>query len=419
MKHRVVVVGGGFGGLQAAKALTRLPVDVILIDERNFHLFQPLLYQVATGGLSPGDIASPIRSVVRKQKRVSVLMTKAKGLDVQSKEVVTDHGEVPYDTLIIATGVRHSYFGNDGWEEIAPGLKTIEDALRIRAKVLSAFESAELEDDPARRAALLSFVIVGAGPTGVELAGALGELSRRTLRGDFRRIDPALATIYLVEGDSRVLPTFDARLSVRARRSLERLGVTVLNESRVTDIADGEVTISAQGESRTLRSENVFWAAGVEACGFSLAVAEATDAKTDSAGRIAVLENLTVDGHDDIFVIGDLASFPTPLPGVAQVAMQMGRHVARVLSHRFKGRAEPSFRYRDYGSLAVIGRNSAVGKIGRFMVAGIFGWVAWAFIHIMQIVGFDNRLVIAVQWAYSYVTYNKGARLIGEETRRR
>lgn len=406
MANRVVIIGGGFGGLSAARAFAKRGADVTIVDRRNFHLFQPLLYQVATGGLSPGDISSPIRSVFRKSKQVRVLMAEATGLDPDAKVVHTTEGELPYDTLVVATGVRHSYFGRDEWEAQAPGLKTIEHGLKIRGRVLAAFEQAEADvlDRPT------TFMIVGAGPTGVELAGAIGELTRRTLRGEFRATDPSRTAIYLVEAGDRVLSGFRPSLSRRAVTRLSKLGVTVLCGHLVTDLAAGLATVVAPEGPREMVVDHVFWAAGIEASAFGRVVAEATGAETDRVGRLVVTPNLHLPSYSDIYVIGDLAAFPTPLPGVAQVAMQMGRHVVRGVY------GTPSaFRYRDLGSLAVIGRNAAVGEVFGIAVWGWFGWLIWSFIHLMQLIEFENRVLVGTQWLFSYVTFKRGARLIGND----
>lgn len=412
--QRVVIVGGGFGGLYAAKALARAPVDITLIDKRNFHLFQPLLYQVATGGLSPGDIANPLRAILRKSPRARVIMGEVIGIDAERSVVKTRDEEIPYDILVLATGVQHAYFGHDDWEDRAPGLKTVEDALEIRRRIFRAFERAEVTSDPELRKALLTFVVVGAGPTGVELSGALGELAHKTLRGEFRRFDPEEARILLVEGTNRVLPNYPEPLSQKARRRLERLGVTVVTGAFVTDISEGTVTLKRGERVETVRSETVLWAAGVRATEVSRTFSEAFGAKTDSVGRIKVFEDLTIPGHPNVFVIGDLSAPPTQPPGVAPAAMQMGAYVAKAIRARVAGKSLPPFRYKDKGSLAVIGRGAAVAHIWGLCFNGIAAWLVWAFIHIVYLIGFDNRLLVMIQWAYGYLTYKRGARLIGE-----
>jgi NADH dehydrogenase len=412
--HRVVIIGGGFAGLQAAKALKGAPVAVTLLDRRNFHLFQPLLYQVATGGLSPANIATPLRSILKRQKNVTVLLAEVTGLDVPGRRVLLAEGEVPFDTLIVAAGARHHYFSHPEWEPLAPGLKTVEDATAIRQRVLRAFEEAERLGKPA--SGQLTFVIVGAGPTGVELAGAIAELARETLRHDFRRIDPARAAIYLVEGADRVLPTYAPRLSAKAAAALRRRGVTVKTGTTVAEVRPGSVVLRAGGRDEELPASTVLWAAGVQASPLGKALAEATGAPLDRAGRVIVEPDLTVPGHPELFVIGDLAHVRDPggkpVPGVAPAAMQMGRYVARVIRARLQGRSLPPFRYKDYGSLATIGRNAAVADFGWLRFGGYLAWLAWLFIHILKLIQFQNRLLVMVQWAGNYVTRNRAARLI-------
>ncbi len=416
-KQRVVIIGGGFGGLYTAKALGNTPVDVTLIDKRNFHLFQPLLYQVATGGLSPGDISSPLRAVLSRYKNVKVVAAEATDVDPDTQRVILSDGEVPYDTLIVATGVSHHYFGNDEWAESAPGLKTIEDAVHIRRHILLAFEAAERESDPAKRRAAMTFVVVGAGPTGVELAGALAELAHKTLKNDFRNIDPAEAKILLLEGMDRVLPPYPPELSAKAEKSLEKLGVVVQTNTMVTDIDGDEVTMKQGDDSETIRARTVLWAAGVQASGMGKILADRTGVELDRSGRVIVEPDLSLANQPNIFVIGDLAHFAhqnedKPLPGVAQVAIQQGQYMAKLVRKRLKGQTPESFRYFDKGSLAVIGRNAAVADIGPLKFSGFFAWLLWVFIHIMYLVEFDNRLIVFFQWAWNYVTRKRGARLI-------
>lgn len=416
-KHRVVIIGGGFGGLYAAKTLGGAPVEVTLIDKRNFHLFQPLLYQVATGGLSPGDISSPLRAVLSRYKNIKVLAAEATDIDPDTQKVMLSDGEVPYDTLIISTGVSHHYFGNDQWAESAPGLKTIEDALTMRRRILLAFEAAEREADPAERQAALTFVVVGAGPTGVELAGALAELANKTLKDDFRNINPAEAKILLLEGVDRVLPPYPADLSAKAERSLLDLGVQVQTNTLVTGIDGHKITTKRGDESEIIHARTVLWAAGVKASGMGRVLADRTGVELDRAGRVMVNPDLSVANRDNIFVIGDLAHFAhqyqdKPLPGVAQVAIQQGRYVAKLIQSRFKGESAKPFHYFDKGSLAVIGRNAAVADVGPLKFSGFFAWFLWVFIHIMYLVEFDNRLIVFFQWAWNYVTRKRGARLI-------
>ena len=415
-QQRVVIVGGGFGGLHAALALRAAPVQVTLLDKRNFHLFHPLLYQVATGALSPANIAAPLRDVLKRQENVQVLLGEAIDFDVGRRAVILRDGELPYDTLILAVGVSHHYFGNEGWEEIAPGLKTIEDAIEIRRRVLLAFEAAERESDPALAEQWLTFVIAGGGPTGVELAGALGEIAHHTLRRNFRRIDPARARIYLVEGTERVLPTYPPDLSARAAAALERLGVTVLTNTLVTTLSPEGVTVRRGEEITTIAARTVLWAAGVQASPLGKRLADAAGAEVDRAGRVIVQPDLTLPGHPELLAIGDLAHFAhqtgKPLPGVAQVAMQQGDYAARLIRARLVGKTLPPFRYRDYGNMATIGRAAAVADLGRLRFHGWIGWLIWLFIHLLYIVEFENRVLILFQWAWNYVTRSRGARLI-------
>jgi NADH dehydrogenase len=416
----VVIVGGGFGGLYAAQALDGAPVRVTLIDKRNFHLFQPLLYQVATGGLSPGDIASPLRAILSKQENVSVLMGEVVDVDPGRQQLTLRDGQLNYDKLIIATGVSHHYFGHDEWLEKAPGLKTIEDALEIRRRILSAFEEAERERDPVKRQAWLTFVVVGGGPTGVELAGALGELAQTTLRNDFRSIDPSEARILLLEGLDRVLPPYPAELSIKATESLHRLGVTVKTNCMVTEIDDHSVTVRRNGQIEQIPAKTVLWAAGMKASLLGQVLADRSDVELDRAGRVMVEPNLSLPDHPNIFVIGDLAHLAVedgkPLPGVAPVAMQQGRYVAGLIKAQLANQNLPPFRYRNRGNLAVVGRNAAVADLGPLKFAGFPAWLAWIFIHIWFLIEFDNKLLVLFQWAWNYFTRKRGARLItGDE----
>jgi NADH dehydrogenase len=414
--HRVVIIGGGFGGLYAAKALRHSPVQVTLIDRRNFHLFQPLLYQVATGGLSPGEIASPLRYVLRQSKNTEVLLAEVMDLDPANHRAILRDGEAGYDTLIVAAGASHSYFGNDQWQPLAPGLKTIEDATEIRSRILLAFEKAEREPDEDARRAWLTFVVVGAGPTGVELAGALGEIANDTLRHDFRRIDPSVARIFLVEGTNRVLPLYPPDLSAKAEQALIRLNVRPMVGAMVTGIDETGVTVRRGTQMEHIPARTVLWAAGVQASPLGRVLAERAGAKLDRAGRVIVEPDLTVAGHPEILVIGDLASFThqaeKPLPGVAPVAMQQGRYAAHLVRNRLVGRSLEPFHYWDKGSLATIGRAAAVADFGRIHIDGFFAWLTWLFVHLMYLVEFDNRLLVFIQWAYNYFTRNRGARLI-------
>ncbi len=415
--HRVVIVGGGFGGLRASRALRDAPVEVTLVDRRNFHLFQPLLYQVATGALSPGDIASPLRGILRRQRNTRVWLAEVTGFDVRGRRVVLRDGSVGYDTLVVAAGSGYQYFGRDDWQPLAPSLKSVEEALDIRRRVLGAFEAAEREADPHARAAWLTFVIVGAGPTGVELAGALAEVARDTLRHDFRAADPTAARIVLVEGAARVLPTFPPDLSAKAAAALECLGVEVRPATTVVQVdAAGVVLRGATGEGEHLPARVVLWAAGVRASPLAAALAAATGAERVRAGRVLVGPDLTVPGHPDVFVAGDMANVRqadgVPLAGLAPVALQQGEYVARVIRARLAGGAMGPFRYRDRGTMATIGRAAAVADFGRIRVAGLPAWLAWLFIHLINLVEFENRVLVLVQWAWTYVTWNRSARLI-------
>ena len=413
--HRVVIVGGGFAGLYAAKRLGKAPLALTLIDQRNFHLFQPLLYQVATGGLSPGEIASPLRVVLRGHRNTEVLLGEVVDFDIANRRVILADGERPYDDLVIATGASHTYFGHDEWEPLAPGLKTVEDATEIRRRILLAFEEAEREPDPAQRHAWLTFVIVGGGPTGVELAGALGEIANDTLRHDFHHINPAESRILLIEGEDRVLPSFAPDLSHKAERQLIALGVRPRLGARVTAIDAEGVTVEAAGQTEHIATRTVLWAAGVRASSLGRKLAERAGAPLDRAGRVLVEPDLSVTGHPEIHVIGDLASLAQdgkPLPGLAPVAMQQGRYVADLLVRKLRGQSMRPFRYFDKGALATIGRNRAVAQFGSLHGSGFPAWFLWVFVHLMYLVEFENRLLVFVEWVYNYITRNRGARLI-------
>jgi NADH dehydrogenase len=418
--RRVVIIGGGFGGLYAALSLRRAPVQVTLIDRRNFHLFQPLLYQVATGGLSPADIAVPLRGVLRKQKNTRVELAEAADIDTANRRVILSDGEIGYDTLIVAAGAGNHYFGHDDWQELAPGLKTVEDATQIRRRILLAFETAERTDDPSAIRRWLTFVVVGGGPTGVELAGALGEISRDTLRHDFRQINPADARILLIESNDRILGSYPPRLSANARRILEKLGVTVRTNSIVSEIRPDSVIIKSKDAEEEIPTRTVLWGAGIKASPIGKILAEKTGCGIDRAGRIVVSPDLTIPGHPEIIVIGDLANFPhqngQPLPGLAPVAMQQGKYAADLIRSRIMGKSLKSFRYINYGTMATIGKKKAVADMGKLHMAGFFGWIAWLFIHLMYIVEFENRVLVIVQWAWNYFTGNRSARLITGET---
>ena len=388
-----------------------------LIDRCNYHLFQPLLYQVATGALSPANIASPLRNVLKKQKNTRVLLGEAIGIDVAKRRVILSDGAVDYDTLVIATGSSHQYFGHDEWAQFAPGLKTVEDATHMRRRILLAFEAAEREQNPEKLRAWMTFVIAGAGPTGVELAGTLGEIANDTLRHDFRNIRPSEARIILVEGTDRVLPSYPVGLSAAAKRMLERLGVTVRTSAMVTDVTKESVTIRAGGGSETIPTRTVLWAAGVLASPLGRILSEETGAMLDKAGRVIVEPDLSVPGHPEIFVIGDLSNFShqtgKPLPGVAQPAIQEGRYVAKAIAGRLRGEKKtPAFHYWDKGNLATVGRAAAVADLNWLRLSGLPAWLIWLFVHLMNIVEFKNRLLVLVQWAGLYITYDRTARLI-------
>jgi len=420
--HRVVIVGGGFGGLNAARELGRDPrVAVTLVDRRNFHLFQPLLYQVATGALSPGDIAQPLRSVLRRNRNTTVLLGEAVGVDLERREVLmSDGGPIPYDTLVVATGARHSYFGRDDWAAHAPGLKSIDDALEIRRRILIAFEAAEREQNPERRHEWMTFVVVGGGPTGVELAGALGEISNDTLRRDFRSIHPPDARIILVEALDRVLPPYPPDRSASARRQLERLGVEVRTGTRVVHVDERSVRVQVGDAEEEIPARTVLWAAGVQASSFARAVATATGAETDRAGRIVVGRDLTVPGHPEIYAVGDDAVQPwkkdRPVPGVAQGAIQPGQYVGKAIRRRLSGEPVAPFRFKDKGDVAVIGRLAGVTNIGWLgpfgRQGGFTAWLMWLVIHIFYLIGFANRIVVVIRWAWSFFTSGRGTRLI-------
>jgi NADH dehydrogenase len=417
-RHRtdthVVIVGGGFGGLYAAKALASSGLPLTVVDRRNFHLFQPLLYQVAVGGLSPGDIASPIRAVLRKHGNAHVVQDEVIDIRPASRDVVLRSGRtLTYTELVVATGSQTSYFGHEDWRAHSCGLKSIEEALTIRQRVLGAFERAETESEMARRNALLTFVIVGGGPTGVELAGAIGELARATLARDFRTFDPARTRVILVEALDRLLPAFPSDLSRGARTALEQLGVDVRLQTRVTDIQDDRITVeTSAGASETIETATTLWAAGVTTSSFGERIAAAFGAARDRGGRLIVEPDLSLAGHPEVFVIGDLAHTRdengAPLPGLAPVAMQQGRYVAK----RIRGETAKPFRYFNKGQLAVIGRNRAVCDLGRARFQGFVAWLLWAFVHIGYLIEFDNKLLVMVQWGFDYFTRKRGARLI-------
>jgi NADH dehydrogenase len=424
--HRVVIVGGGFGGLQAALGLRRAPVELTLIDRRNFHLFQPLTYQVATGALAPGEIAYPLRSILKAHGNVRVLMAEVADFDLDRRELqlrsvagIPAPDSIPYDTLILAGGSQYSYFGHDDWAEYAAEVKSLESALTVRARILAAFEAAEMEPDPERRARWLTFVVVGAGPTGVEMAGQIAELARDTLRRDFEAIDPRTGRILLVEASDRVLTSFPASLSARAARSLESLGVTVMLSRIVVGVdAEGVSVRDLAGETERVGARTVIWAAGVAASGLASRLGELTGAPRDRAGRVTVERDLTLPGHPELFALGDMVRVrgadgaALSLPGVAPVAMQEGRYAAKVVRDRLRGRRTPPFRYRDKGNLATIGRSSAVADIKGLRLSGFAAWVLWLVVHLWYLVGFQNRVLVFIRWSISFFTHGRGARLI-------
>jgi NADH:ubiquinone reductase (H+-translocating) len=429
--HRVVVVGGGFGGLQAVLALRGAGVAVTLVDRRNFHLFQPLTYQVATGALSPGEIAYPLRAILRRQRNATVLLAEAAGLDPDARELrlrsvsgVPAPESIPYDTLILAGGANYSYFGHDEWSEHAAEVKSLESAIRVRSRILGAFEAAEMDSDPDRRAAWLTFVVVGAGPTGVEMAGQIAELARDTMRHDFRSIDPRGGRILLVETADRVLTSFPESLSRRAERSLERLGVTPLLGRTVVGIDRESVSVrDSSGSVERIAARTVVWAAGVAASSLAARLADATGAVRDRAGRVFVEADLSIPGHPEVLALGDMVrvrgadGVPLVLPGTAPVAMQQGRYAGRVVRERLRGRPAGSFRYRDKGNLATIGRGAAVADLRGIKLSGLLAWITWLAVHLWYLVGFQNRVLVFVRWSFSFVTRGRGARLItGEET---
>jgi NADH dehydrogenase len=415
LSHRVVIVGGGFGGLYAAKGLARAPVELTLVDRRNYHLFQPLLYQVATGALSPGEIASPLRHVLSGNPNTRVWLAEVTDIDVDGRQLVLGEHKLPYDTLVLAAGAGNHYFGHDQWQPEAPGLKSIEDATEIRSRILRAFEAAEMETDPDARRACLTFVLIGGGPTGVELAGALGEIANDTLRHDFRHINPAEAHILLLEGGDRILSAFPPQLSEAAERSLIRLGVRTRTKALVTGIDPAGVTILVDGATQRIPARTVLWAAGVAPSPLGAILCRRIGAQPDRAGHVIVEPDLSVPGHPEIFVIGDMAGFTQGgklLPGVAPVAMQQGRYVARLIGKRLRGEPVEPFHYWDKGNLATIGRRSAVADFGFIRFSGPLAWLAWLFVHLMYLVGFENRVLVLIKWTYNYVTRNRGARLI-------
>jgi NADH:ubiquinone reductase (H+-translocating) len=414
--HKVVILGGGFGGLSAARSLKNAPVQLTLVDRCNYHLFQPLLYQVATGSLSPANVAGPLRQVLRQQKNTQVLLGEAVHIDAAKRRVILSDGALAYDTLIVATGATHQYFGHDEWERFAPGLKNLDDATAMRRRILLAFEAAEREHDPNKLRAWMTFVIVGAGPTGAELAGALGEIAHDTLRHDFRAIDPTQTRIILVEGTDRALPTYPPELSEAARRMLVRLGVTVRTGAMVIDVRADGVTIRTGNQDEIIPTRTVLWAAGVLASPLGVILSQEAGAVLDRARRVIVEPDMSIAAHPEIFVIGDLSNFShqtgRPLPGIAQPAMQQGNYVAKLIRARLRGEKLPPFHYFDKGNLATIGRGAAVADLNWLRLSGWPAWLIWVFVHLLYIVQFQNRLLVLLQWAWLYITFDRSARLI-------
>jgi NADH dehydrogenase len=418
-RHRVVVIGGGFGGLQAAKHLATAPVDLTIVDRRNFHLFQPLTYQVATGALSPGEVAYPLRAVFRRHRNVRVVMAEVTGFDLEGRRVQLAEGSLPYDTLIVAGGSHYSYFGHDDWRVHAPEVKSLESALATRARLLKAFEDAETQPDPERRRALLTFVVVGAGPTGVEMAGQIAELARGTLRDEFRSSDSRQSRVVLIETFDRVLTTFPPSLSRKAAASLESLGVTLLLERTVVDIDEESVTLAASdGATERVPARNAIWAAGVEASSLASQLGELSGADVDRAGRVTVEPDLTLPGHPEVVALGDMVRVRSrdgglqALLGVAPVAMQQGRYAAKLVRARLEGQAIGPFRYLDKGNLATIGRARAVADLHAIRLSGFPAWATWLVVHLFYLIGFQNRLIVVIRWFISFATRGRGARLI-------
>jgi len=415
-RHKIVIVGGGFGGLTAAQTLKGADVDVTLIDRRNFHLFQPLLYQVATGGLSPANIAAPLRAVLHKQRNTRVMLSEVTGFDIPGRAVICRDERVPFDSLILAAGATNNYFGKSEWERLAPGLKSVEDATEIRRKLLSSFEEAERRPAGPERDRHTTFVIVGGGATGVEMAGAISELARHTLRNDFRNFDPAKSRIILAEGSGRILEAFHEKLSRKGQKALERLGVEVWTSSKVREIQPDHVMIERGGQLQRVETANVIWGAGVRASPLGKLLADATGATVDRGGRVVVQPDLTIPGHPNIYVVGDMAAATSdgkPVPGVAPAAIQQGKFAAQAIKARLAGKTDVGkFRYWDKGSMATIGRNAAVAQVGWLKLTGFIAWLAWLFVHIAYLITFTNRVLVLFQWFWSYITRNRSARLI-------
>ncbi len=431
MTPRVVIIGGGFGGLQAAHHLRRRDVEVTLVDRRNFHLFQPLTYQVATGALSPGDVAYPLRAMFKSAPNVSVLLAEVVDFDLEAREVrlapASGLDEAPtrlsYDTLIVAAGSSYSYFGHEDWRQFAEEVKSLESAIDVRGRILGAFEEAELTPDPREQEAQMTFVVVGAGPTGVEMSGQIAELARDTLRRDFRAIDPRQAQVLLLDGADRVLPAFPPSLSAKAARSLQRIGVTPMTGQTVTGIDDHSVTVTDdQGRTQRIETRTIIWAAGVNASDLGARLAELSGAETDRSGRLTVESDLTLPGHPEVIALGDMVRVrdpsgePVTLPGVAPVAIQQGRYAARLVLDRMRNASTPPFRYHDKGSLATIGRARGVADIRGIRLSGLPAWVVWLVVHLWYLIGFQNRIVVLIRWAFSFFSHGRSARLISRPT---
>jgi NADH dehydrogenase len=419
-KQHVVVVGGGFGGLETAKRLSGANVRVTLIDRQNYHLFQPLLYQVATGGLSPANIATPLRFILGRQKNCEVQMAEVTDFDLERNCVILADGELPFDTLVLSAGSTHSYFGRDDWEPLAPGLKTLTDAANVRRRIYKAFEAAEREPDPQVRAALMTFVVVGAGPTGVELAGALAEIAQYTLRNDFRHIDPEDARILLVEAGAKVLSNYPEELCERAASKIRQLGIEIHTHTKMVEVTESYVRLATADAETTVPTRTVLWAAGVRASSLGGKLAKACGIDTNRGGQIPVNQTLNIDGRDNIYVIGDIAAATDAdgnrLPGLAAVAVQQGAYVAKAIARRSQGQPiKKPFRYKNKGTMATIGRAAAVAEIGKYQFSGLFAWLLWLFVHLMLIVQFQNRVLILLQWGWNYTTFNRSARLITGE----
>ncbi len=418
-RHKVVILGSGFAGLYAARNLKNTDVDITIVDRNNHHLFQPLLYQVATGALSPGDIASPVRGILHKYKNIRIMKASATGLDVKHKKLLLENNSVPYDTLIVATGMKNHYFNHDDWESKAPGLKSLSDAVEMRRRLLDAFEAAEIEEDTEKQQTYQTMAVIGAGPTGVEMVGAIAELAHHTLRKDFRTIDPKKTRIVLIEGGERLLPSFHEKLSIKAKRDLQAMGVEVMTQCMVKEMRDDSLLLQTPDGEKVLSVATVIWAAGIKAAGFSEIIKNSTGAEQDRFNRIKVDGNLSIPGFPELLIVGDMACVlrqdGSTVPMVAPAANQEGRYAAKLIRRRLRGKSLKDFDYFDKGSLAVIGRNKAVVEVAGNRFGGIIAWFIWVFIHITFLIGFDNKILVLLQWSWTYFTKNRGARLIIDE----